>query len=399
VKKALLISCFDWYEKRLKPIKELLEADEYQVTILTSDFDHIKKIYIDKQSGDCTYIHVPSYKKNISPQRIMSHFVFGKKVSRYLEKLKPDLIYLLLPPNNTADYCLNYKLKNPDCRYILDIIDLWPESMPLGKLKNIFLCKIWAEYRNKSLKKADFIFTECEMYQQVLKAYIRDAAVAETLYLFKEQTESERRSVEKIIASCCGTEKTAHAGRIILGYVGSINNIIDIDGIAAVTAAISDAGFAVEFRVIGEGENKDSFIEALKIKGADVKYYGAVYEEDRKIEILTACDFGINMMKSGVTVGLSIKSIDYFSYGLPIINNIKGDTWKLVESMNIGINYDGYPEHIVENINEQSSNIEKLNTRKNVLQLYDRCFSKQMFVNKIQKGLEIYDGQGCRKSV
>ena len=33
-----------------------------------------------------------------------------------------------------------------------------------------------------------------------------------------------------------------------------------------------------------------------------------------------------------------MKSIDYFSYGLPLINNIKGDTWEIVNDKGYGIN-------------------------------------------------------------
>ena len=44
-------------------------------------------------------------------------------------------------------------------------------------------------------------------------------------------------------------------------------------------------------------------------------------------------------MKDSVKVGLTIKSIDYFCYGLPIINTIKGDTWEIIEQKQVGINY------------------------------------------------------------
>ena len=43
LKKAILISCFDWYENRLKPIRDLLMERGYEVLILTTDFDHVKK--------------------------------------------------------------------------------------------------------------------------------------------------------------------------------------------------------------------------------------------------------------------------------------------------------------------------------------------------------------------
>lgn len=43
-------------------------------------------------------------------------------------------------------------------------------------------------------------------------------------------------------------------------------------------------------------------------------------------------------MKDSVCVGLTMKSIDYFQHGLPIINNIKADTTELVEEYKVGFN-------------------------------------------------------------
>ena len=42
-KRAVLISCFDWYDTRLKPIRDILIEMGYEVTVLTSDYDHIRK--------------------------------------------------------------------------------------------------------------------------------------------------------------------------------------------------------------------------------------------------------------------------------------------------------------------------------------------------------------------
>ena len=64
-KKALIISCFDWYEKRLKFIERYLEKRGYRVLIITSDFDHLNKkrdtgLYLKK---NLQYITVPAYRK------------------------------------------------------------------------------------------------------------------------------------------------------------------------------------------------------------------------------------------------------------------------------------------------------------------------------------------------
>ena len=66
----MLISCFNWYESRLKPIREFLIEQGYKVTVLIADFDHIKKNRISNRYKECTYINVPRYRCNISLQRI-----------------------------------------------------------------------------------------------------------------------------------------------------------------------------------------------------------------------------------------------------------------------------------------------------------------------------------------
>lgn len=390
-RKAVLISCFDWYEKRLQPIKELLDK-EYDVTILISDFDHISKCKMEVKNTECTYISVPVYKKNISVQRMYSHTVFGKQVNKYLEKLKPDLVYLLLPPNNTAKYCLNYKRRNKDTKYVIDLIDLWPESMPLGKLKNTFLFKKWAQLRNDTIAEADFIFTECDLYQQKLKNIIRENDRVQSLYLFKEQNESQQNIVkEKLHKKKCELQlaKKETQKKISLGYVGSINHIIDIKSICQLIRALNEKGYLVQFNIIGDGESRQQFIEQLEIVGAKINYYGKVFDEIKKIEILSSCDYGINMMKDEVTVGLSIKSIDYFSMGLPLINSIKGDTWNLVKEKKIGINYDGDTERCIEEI--ECMEVEEMYDK--VLDCYQELFTKQAFRDTFLKCWEKFNNK------
>lgn len=332
MKKALLISCFEeWYKDRLKPIWGILDSRGYSVKCLLSDYNHIGKRYSEKKEEACNYIHVPSYKSNISIQRIISHLVFGKKVAELINEYNPDLLYLILPPNNTARYCLKYKKKNPDVRLIIDIIDLWPESMPLGKLKNTPPAKMWRRWRDEAISVADHVFTECDLYQEKLNGVLIPSKTT-TLHLYKEQKDEERQLVSDMISR----EKTDEVIRF--AYLGSMNNIIDIDGICGVIKSFISSGKTCELHAIGDGESRERFEEAVKVTGCTTNFYGPVFDELEKIRILAPCDYAFNMMKGEIAVGLTIKSIDYLSYGLPLINNIKGDTWKLVEDEGIGIN-------------------------------------------------------------
>ena len=67
-----------------------------------------------------------------------------------------------------------------------------------------------------------------------------------------------------------------------------------------------------------------------------------------------------------------MKSIDYFEFGLPIINNIKGDTWKAVERCNCGVNVD---------VSEIT--IAKMKMRKSARSFFEKQLTEDVFKEKI----------------
>ena len=366
MKTALLITCFNWYKARVEPVRELLISHGYEVNVLTSDFDHIKKKTFDNRYSECTYIHVPPYKKNLSLDRIKSHLYFGKQVAKFIKKEKPDLIYLLLPPNNTAKYCAQYKRNNPDTKLFIDVIDLWPESMPLGALKRTPFVLFWKKWRDDAIKVADHVFTECDLYQEKLTEVLSPSKTT-TLHLYKEQTEEEQQLVQDII-NCKECDDV-----IRFAYLGSMNNIIDIEGICAILKDFVSHGKKCEFHAIGDGESRIKFENSVRETGCEPHFYGKIFDEIEKIKILSPCNYAFNMMKGSVSVGLTIKSIDYLAYGLPLINNIKGDTWKFVGDYRVGFNV------CVEN------NLDEKFDHGRIVSLFEEKFSKKTFVNVINK--------------
>ncbi|MCR5205021.1 MAG: hypothetical protein K6E47_08180 [Lachnospiraceae bacterium] len=368
MKKAVLISCFNWYEKRLKPIREILIEKGYEVSVLIADFDHIKKTSISCKYAECTYLDVPRYMSNISMQRIRSHLMFAKKVKKWIAANSPDLVYCEVPPNKVVDYCADYKRHHSEIKFIIDIIDLWPESMPLGKFVNTSPANTWRRWRDKAIKVADYVFTECDLYQEKLKGVL-DSLKTTTLYLYKEQSEEERRLVQEIISK----EKTDDVTRF--AYLGSMNNIIDIGGICAVIQSFVAAGNLCELHAIGDGESREKFEGAVRKTGCQTHFYGLIFDELEKIKTLAVCDYAFNIMKNDITVGLTIKSIDYLSYGLPLINNIKGDTWELVEKENIGINTES-----------AEANMYQVD-RKHVVDIYRKRFSLEAYINSVNRVL------------
>ena len=228
-----------------------------------------------------------------------------------------------------------------------DVIDMWPESFPVAFLRKTPLFAIWKKPRTEGFNLADYIVAECDYYLSEIKP--ENLGSAKVLKLFKGITNEHRNEVLK---SLDNYSSGINKGTITLCYLGSINNIIDLDSIKTVVSALLSDQYRIVFHIIGDGSSRDQFVEMLTALGCEVEYHGKVFDEKVKRQILGKCDFGINMMRRNIKVGLTLKSIDYLNNGLPIINNIPGDTWSFVDNNGVGINFDGDTEQLVNNISK-----------------------------------------------
>ena len=299
----------------------------YDVIYVTSDFDHMtKKRYCFNEYKNSKQLHVISYKKNLSISRILSHLMFSYKTFYMLLACKPELVYVEVPNNSLVKSSAKYKKIN-NAEIIVDVFDMWPESMPV-KTKNMIVnwgFDIWRNFRNKNLKFADQIWIECDYYRELLSAQKINLPM-ETKYLKLKNAET---SIEMKVSE----------EEIDLCYLGSINNIIDISLIEKIVSEFAK-NKRTRIHIIGDGERKDEFLDILKKNSIEIIDHGKVYEIDKLQEIFDQCWFGINVLREDLAIGITMKSISYFRGGLPIINTVQGDTSRFVEECNIGINVD-----------------------------------------------------------
>lgn len=367
--KVVIVNCFDTHEDRINLVYDFFINKSYDVSIIQSDFRHFEKSKRIEKKQDFIFIETRPYYKNMSVARLASHYKFSKKAFQLVENLKPDLLYVVVPPNSLAKFAATYKKRHRDVKLIFDLIDLWPETMPVGKIKLTPPFVHWRLMRDKSLIKSDLLITECDLYQSILKNVLKDIKT-ETVYLAQKEHILERHPV-------------FNKDEIHLCYLGSINNIIDIPKIKKLISLIHEIK-PVTLHIIGDGEGKHILIDEIKSAGAIVEYHGKIYDPQKKQNIFDKCQFGLNIMKDTVCVGLTMKSIDYFQAGLPLINNIQGDTAQMVVKYKIGFNVAN--ENIedttisVVNANEQ----ELMIMRENTYKLFSSHFSIEAFSQKFK---------------
>lgn len=372
-KRAVVISCFHYYSYRVRPVLEELRGRGYACTYLTSDFYHWKKQPFSVKLPDCEQLHTLPYQRNLSTARIRSHARFARDAFQRIAELKPDLIYVIVPPNSLCRQAAQYKKEHPQVRLVFDLYDLWPETFPSGMGKRLLALPfaVWGRLRDRALPSADLIYAECDLYRQTLGDRLRGLNV-QTLPLCRPEA-----TVKKTAAP--------EGEGLALCWLGSINNIIDIDLLQALFSRMS-ALRPLTLHVIGDGEARGQLLAAAEAAGAEVVYHGAVYDPEARQNIFDRCHFGLNVMKRSVCIGLTMKSLDYLAGGLPLLNTVAGDTRSLLAQYGAGMEIDradlsGTAARICAMTEEENTAM-----RINALRLFEERFSERA-VREILRGV------------
>lgn len=368
MKKAVIVSCFDTYNERTYLIKEYYQSLGYDTKVICSNFQHIKKEYISSPKKDTIYIKTRPYYKNISIKRLYSHYTFAFDFYELISDMSIDILYVLVPANSLAKFAARYKYAHPNTILYFDIIDLWPETMPVvNKFKKIPLYIMWRNLRDKYLDAADYVFSECNLFLKVMDKL--NNSKFQTLLWAKNDT---------LVKSFPSLDTTC----VNLCYLGSINNIIDINLISALVQKISHYK-PCKVHIIGAGEKKKEFMQSIEAYCLNIIDHGILYDRDEKQRVFDQCDFGLNIMKDSVCIGLTMKSLDYFMGQLPIINTIPEDTSILLEKYQMGFNID---KSKIDEIAKKICHLDKeenLKMRLQTRKAYEENFTKDIFFKKL----------------
>lgn len=359
--KITIVNCFDTYEQRVELLKRTLEAAGHRVRVVVSNFRHRKKTMRTECPPGYELVEARPYARNLSAARLRSHRAFARAALARAAESAPDLLWVLVPPNSLVREAALFKRAHQNTLLVLDFIDLWPESMPMARLKNTPPFWAWRALRDRYADAADLVAAECGMYREVLERSCGQEKLR-TLYL--------ARDIPLLPSAAKPPED-----RIALCYLGSINNIIDIPRIGKL---IAELDMPVELHVIGEGERRAALCRTAEAAGAAVIFHGEVYDPREKQAVFDRCHAGLNMMKDSVYVGLTMKSMDYFAASLPVVNTIRGDTWELIERYGVGVNY-------AAGTRITGAALRALQGRRaRVRAFYDACFSEPVFAAAVR---------------
>ena len=366
--KITIVNCFDTYEDRVDMLCKALRADGHTVFVVCSDWRHYQKCVRTDSKEGFILVHAKPYQKNISVTRILSHKAFAKAALQAAANTNPDILWVLVPPNYLIKEAALLKKKQPSIKLVLDFNDLWPETMPIAKMKGSLPFRTWKSLREKYINEADLIVTECGLFKDALTQETENPQKLQILYPGRDLPEIK-------------TDNKPPTDKVALCYLGSIHNIIDIDKIAEIIQAFDTP---VILHIIGGGEKKEVLVKAAENAGATVVSHGNIYDPFEKQKIFDSCHFGLNVLKDSVFIGLTMKSIDYFAAGLPIVNTLHGDTEHFIEESKLGINYKSFND-----LGRFSLDCSQKH-RQQIRHFYEKYFSQSTFSSTLHYLIDLF---------
>lgn len=327
---------------RVNSIRSALRGN---IQIITSDFDHGTKTYYDKQKLDrskAIYIHVPQYKRNIGIKRLYSHVIFAFRLRKVLNSLAADAVYCTMPSSTSAFVCGNY-CKKKNIKFIIDVIDLWPDSLvPVSRIYSLLtpFLYIWKSITTSAYKRADIILGESKKYVAEAMRY-NSIAVAKPLYLG-----IDKAMVNKLIEnSDINIEKSDD--EVWICYAGSLGYSYDFDSIFNALHFLNDK-VKYHFWFVGDGVLRVKIESKIKNYNINATVTGYLAYGDL-LKYLSMMDIAINIFKENTRVVHSYKFNDYVATNCFILNSLQGETAEMIEQYKIGLNFD-FKEHTLDKV-------------------------------------------------
>jgi len=328
---------------RFPTLLKMLSAD-FDIEVITSSFYHMGKCFHNIDNDELnslpykvTFIKERGYKKNISIKRVRSINDFNDEVKHYLYNqltYKPDIVYIPVPSNKmgliASEYC-----KAINCKLVVDIEDLWPESFKMI-LKSKSLVNLLF---NKQLNEENTLYRNADAITAVSQKFLSRAlsvrkSTCPNCVSYIGSDFSKAKSVVKE-----STYKKP-SDEIWVTYIGTLGKSYDLKRVIDVFKKLQGFFFShIKFKILGSGPDEDKLKKHVnKNNITNVEFLGLLPYKDM-IEILSVSDYGINPIVPNSVASIINKVADYASVGLPVINtqNCK-EYMNIIDECNAGIN-------------------------------------------------------------
>ncbi len=342
---------------RFAYLANFLQSKGYSVDLYTSTFNHWEKAQRDPKKVDeiknkveyaIHLIEEPGYKKNIDIRRIISHKVLTRNALIEIEKTnkerKYDLLYTIIPDNELCASITRFGNEH-NIPVIIDVEDLWPESMDMVLHIPIITDILYYPYR-KYAKYAythanGFIGTSDEYRDKPLEYGASAKLPRKTVYVGSE-LEIFDAGVEKNIKAINKSEN-----EFWITYAGTLGTSYDIETLIRSAQKLYKNNYRnICIKILGNGPLKEKFETIAGEHSCNVEFLGyQTYE--MMAAYLVKSDITINSFVKKAKQSIVNKIGDYLAAGKPMINTCSSKEFRMkVENDGFGLNVE--PENTMD---------------------------------------------------
>lgn len=385
--------------KRTFYLFQMMLLQGHDVTFLTSNFNHYEKRTRNTEAfytqhpeyqGNVEFVRMKPYTKNVSLKRFVHNIGCEKEIIKWFKEngSKFDVVYISWPTyglvNKIRKYCDKYQ-----CKLIIDVNDLWPDSLRVV-LKNDILYNIITYSMQKRTQQAfsfaDGIVAVSNEYLEIASRQNTRATQRLSVYIGSMLDKFDNG----VVANIDSIPK--NEDEFWIAYIGTLGSSYDIDtAIKAINSLRKDFNKNVRLKILGQGPTERSLRELSQQLDCDgIDFIGFV-EYGLMAAYLNKSDACINCIKLRASQSIINKAADYFSSGKPVLNCGSCQEMKdLVAEYDAGINYiaedvESLRESILELMCDKEGTLQKgINARKLAVEKFDRKKSHQAIIQMIE---------------
>ncbi|MEC0706451.1 glycosyltransferase family 4 protein [Bacillus haynesii] len=323
---------------RMKTIFLMLKQKGYHVDVLTTeptypsrdiysqgDFWNEQDIDIDRNRVTRLSVQNKKYSSNFF-SRLFYYLEIMLKMFFCVQKDKNqyDIVLVTSPPIFVAFVGLAAKYRY-NAKLLLDIRDLWPESLKgVGVFNRSYIIWLFEKMESTLYKKADHIIINSEGFIDHFKNKC-DGLTKKLIFL-----PNAARKKETML------EKREGGSMFNVVYAGNIGLAQDVTILMQLAKKLSE--HHISLNVIGYGVQKQAFTDFVRRHNLkNVKLINPMGRQDC-LNRMSRCDVGIATLNNSrvFETVLPGKIIDYLTCRLPVVASLSGYSKQLIENEKIG---------------------------------------------------------------
>lgn len=292
-------------------------SQSHDVLLITSRFRHYDKSFRRPEDAEAAsqdrlkvmLLEESGYGKNVSLERVASHYRFVKNFEQWLKNCRPgeqDIVYSAYPLMATNLLLGKHKARL-GYKLIVDVQDVWPESFSsvvpfLKKVPHKLLP--FASRANRAYRCADALVAVSQTYLDRAKE-ANPNVPGEAVYIGTD------------FAAIAPPPPRFRSKTTRLFYLGTLSYSYDVETVCKGVRKLLDDGENVELHIMGGGPD----LEKLKqYENRAIKFYGYLpYSE--MMSIAKGCDIAVNAIHSHAMQSVTNKLSDYMALQKPILNS------------------------------------------------------------------------------